>query len=176
MGAFAAGACAASRRAPHAGRKTSRSEVMVRFNMRAVYGWTTGSYLANMLIMKESEHPGKPSQRPLQKPSRPPNALFRALADETRRDILEYLRAGPRTSGEIAAQFRSTWPTISRHLAVLRAGGLVVSERKGQAIYYELNTSVFQDLVQHLVGWVKPLGQAAPGERPLLKARRTQQA
>jgi len=66
--------------------------------------------------------------------------------------------------------------TISRHLAVLRAGSLVVSERKGQAIYYELNTSVFQDLVQHLVGWVKPLGQAAPGERPLLKARRTQQA
>ena len=129
-----------------------------------------------MLIMKEfAESSGKPNPRPVQRASRPPSALFRALADETRRDILEYLRAGPRTSGEIAAQFRSTWPTISRHLAVLRAGGLVVSERKGQAIYYELNTSVFQDLVQHLMGWVKPLGQA-PGERPLLKARRTQQA
>ena len=46
--------------------------------------------------------------------------VFRALADETRREILDFLRAGPRTSGEIADQFESTWPTISRHLAVLR--------------------------------------------------------
>jgi DNA-binding transcriptional ArsR family regulator len=60
---------------------------------------------------------------------RPPNAVFRALADETRRQILDLLRAGPRTSGEIADQFLSTWPTISRHLAVLRAGGLVIAER-----------------------------------------------
>ncbi len=96
---------------------------------------------------------------------RPPNAVFRALADETRREILEFLRAGPRTSGEIADQFQSTWPTISRHLAVLRAGGLVVTERKGQEIYYELNTSVFQDLIQHLVGWMKPSRQRAPARR-----------
>jgi DNA-binding transcriptional ArsR family regulator len=93
------------------------------------------------------------------------NAVFRALADETRRDILEYLRAGPRTSGDIAAQFHSSWPTISRHLAVLRAGGFVVSERQGQVIYYELNTSVFQDLVQHLMGWMKPSPRAAPRKR-----------
>src|SRR6476619_8567127 len=93
----------------------------------------------------------------IMKPSRrPSNAVFRALADETRRDILEFLRAGPRTSGEIADQFHSSWPTISRHLAVLRAGGLVLSERKGQAIYYELNTSVFEDLVQHVMGWITP--------------------
>jgi DNA-binding transcriptional ArsR family regulator len=96
---------------------------------------------------------------------RPPNAVFRALADPTRRDILEYLRAGPRTSGDIAAQFHSSWPTISRHLAVLRAGGFVVSERNGQVIYYELNTSVFQDLVQHLMGWMKPLPRTAPRKR-----------
>src|SRR3982074_2083694 len=93
---------------------------------------------------------------------RPPNAVFRALADETRRGILDFLRAGPRTSGEIADQFQLTWPTISRHLAVLRAGGLVVTERRGQAIYYELNTSVFQDLIQHLMGWVKPSRPTAP--------------
>jgi len=91
------------------------------------------------------------------KTSRPPNEVFRALADETRRQILQFLRTGPRTSGEIADQFRSSWPTISRHLAVLRVAGLVVTERKGQAIYYELNTSVFEDLVQHLVEWIKPL-------------------
>ncbi len=86
----------------------------------------------------------------------PAPAAFRALADDTRREILEFLRGGPRTSGEIADQFHSSWPTISRHLAVLRSGGLVVAERRGQAIYYELNTSVFEDLVQHLMGWVKP--------------------
>lgn len=80
-----------------------------------------------------------------------PNALFRALADPTRRDILKLLRGGPRTSGEIAARFDSSWPTISRHLAVLREAGLVVAERNGQEIHYELNTSVFQDLVQHLM-------------------------
>jgi len=97
---------------------------------------------------------------------RPPsNAVFRALADETRRQILEFLRAGPRTSGEIADQFHSSWPTISRHLAVLRAGGLVVTERQGQAIYYELNTSVFQDLIQRFVGWMKPFRQSAPARR-----------
>ena len=93
------------------------------------------------------------------------NAVYRALADETRRSILAYLRDGPRTSGEIADQFHSSWPTISRHLAVLRAGGLVVAERQGQAIYYELNTSVFQDLVQHLVGWIKPFSQKVPSRR-----------
>src|SRR3954471_4429602 len=95
-----------------------------------------------------------------QRPS-PSHAAFRALADETRREILAFLRGGPRTSGEIADQFHSSWPTISRHLAVLRAGGLVVTERRGQAIYYELNTSVFEDLVQHLMGWVKPKRRAA---------------
>jgi len=99
------------------------------------------------------------------KTSRPPNEVFRALADETRRQILQFLRTGPRTSGEIADQFRSSWPTISRHLAVLRVAGLVVTERKGQAIYYELNTSVFQDLVQHLVEWIKPLRHTPAGRR-----------
>ena len=103
---------------------------------------------------------------------RPPApAAFRALADDTRRDILEFLRSGPRTSGEIADQFHSSWPTISRHLSVLRAGGLVVAERRGQEIYYELNTSVFEDLVQHLMGWVKrPSTRATPVKRRIQEA------
>ena len=87
------------------------------------------------------------------------NAVFRALADPTRREILRLLRAGPRTSGEIAGRFDSSWPTISRHLAVLREADLILAERNGQEIHYELNTSVFQDLVQHLVEWVKPDGR-----------------
>src|SRR5262249_34675164 len=81
---------------------------------------------------------------------------FRALADPTRRDILRLLRDGPLTSGEIANAFPSTWATVSRHLAVLREADLVIAERDGQSIRYELNTSVFQDLIQHLVDWTAP--------------------
>lgn len=84
------------------------------------------------------------------------------------------LRGGPRTSGEIASQFDSSWPTISRHLAVLREAGLVLAERKGQEIYYELNASVFQDLVQHLMDWAKPA--AARPRRNLRSVRKEQGA
>jgi DNA-binding transcriptional ArsR family regulator len=86
----------------------------------------------------------------------PPNAVFRALADPTRRQILSMLRDGPRTSGEIASRFESSWPTISRHLAILSEGGLVAARRRGQEIHYELNTSVFQDLARHVLEWVTP--------------------
>ena len=88
---------------------------------------------------------------------------FAALADQTRRDILSLLRGGPRTSGQIADAFRSSWPTISRHLGVLRHAGLVVAERQGQEIYYELNTSVFQDVVRHLMELMKPVARSRPG-------------
>src|SRR3954463_11698811 len=84
------------------------------------------------------------------------NRPFQALADGTRREILRLLRDGPLTSGEIAERFESSWPTISRHLGVLREAGLVTTERHGQEIRYELNTSVFQDLVQHLIDWTRP--------------------
>jgi DNA-binding transcriptional ArsR family regulator len=87
------------------------------------------------------------------------NAVFRAMADPTRREILRLLRTAPRTSGEIAAKFDSSWPTVSRHLAVLKDAGLVTAERNGQEIHYELNTSVFEDLVEHLLKWVKPNGR-----------------
>jgi DNA-binding transcriptional ArsR family regulator len=92
----------------------------------------------------------------MQEYGEPPNSAFRALADGTRRDILKSLGAGPRTSGDIASRYESSWPTISRHLAILRDAGLVSTHREGQEIYYELNTSVFQDLVQHLLEWVTP--------------------
>jgi DNA-binding transcriptional ArsR family regulator len=82
------------------------------------------------------------------------NQVFKALADPTRRGILELLRAGPKSSGEIAEAFPSSWPTISRHLAVLREAGLIQAAREGQHIRYELDTSVVQDLIQHLLGWV----------------------
>ena len=83
-------------------------------------------------------------------------AAFKALSDPTRRDILKLLRNGPKTSGEIAEKFPSAWATISRHLAVLRDAGLILSERNGQQIVYELNTTVFDDVVNHLLEWTRP--------------------
>jgi ArsR family transcriptional regulator len=79
------------------------------------------------------------------------NRAFRALADPTRRRILRLLRERPRTSGEIADAFQSSWPTISRHLAVLRAAKLIVSERKGQFIEYDINTTVLQEVIELLL-------------------------
>jgi ArsR family transcriptional regulator, repressor of sdpIR and other operons len=99
------------------------------------------------------------------------NRTFRALADGTRRDILRLLRDGSRTSGDLAAQFNSSWPTVSRHLSVLREAGLVVAERDGQEIRYELNTSVFQDLIQHLIEWTRPTPRKTNRRNP--KRQRT---
>ncbi len=84
------------------------------------------------------------------------NDVFRALSDPTRREILEMLRGGPRTSGEIADKFSTSWATISRHLSVLKDAELILAERNGQHIVYELNTTVFQDVVENLIKWLGP--------------------
>jgi DNA-binding transcriptional ArsR family regulator len=94
-----------------------------------------------------------------------PDAVFKALADPTRREILQLLRPGPKSSGEIAEHFTSAWPTVSRHLAVLRDAELVTTERDGSTIRYELNTTVFQDAVEHLLDWVKPGGSNGKRKR-----------
>lgn len=86
-------------------------------------------------------------------------AAFKALADPTRREILRLLRTGPKSSGELAERFDSAWPTVSRHLGVLRDAGLIISTRDGQNIVYELNTTVFDDLVNHLMDWTRPNGR-----------------
>jgi DNA-binding transcriptional ArsR family regulator len=87
-----------------------------------------------------------------------PDAVFKALADPTRREILHLLRTGPKASGEIAEHFPSAWATISRHLAVLRDAELVTTERQGSNIVYELDTTVFQDSLQGLLNWIQPRG------------------
>jgi DNA-binding transcriptional ArsR family regulator len=87
-----------------------------------------------------------------------PDAVFKALADGTRREILQLLRSGPKSSGEIAERFPSAWATISRHLAVLREAELVTTERNGASIVYELNTTVVQDAVENLLNWIQPRG------------------
>jgi ArsR family transcriptional regulator len=84
------------------------------------------------------------------------NDVFRALSDPTRREILELLRSGPRTSGEIADKFSTSWATISRHLSVLKDADLILAERDGQHVVYELNTTVFQDVIENLIKWLRP--------------------
>ena len=82
-----------------------------------------------------------------------PNHVFRALSDPTRREILRMLRAGPLTSGEIAERFSTAWATVSRHLSVLRDADLIVAERNGTSIKYELNATVMQELMAHMLDW-----------------------
>ncbi|MGO0121749.1 autorepressor SdpR family transcription factor [Desulfothermobacter acidiphilus] len=79
--------------------------------------------------------------------------VFKALADDTRRQILQLLQERDLTAGEIAAHFELSWPTISHHLNVLKQAHLVQDYRKGQNIFYSLNTTVFQEVV----GWVMDL-------------------
>jgi DNA-binding transcriptional ArsR family regulator len=88
------------------------------------------------------------------------NAVFRALADPTRREILKMLRSGPRTSGEIAERFPARWATVSRHLGVLRDAELILAERDGQYVRYALSTTVFQDVTEHLLDWFRPGGSS----------------
>ena len=76
---------------------------------------------------------------------------FRALADPTRRRILEMLRDGDLAAGEIAAAFPMAWASVSHHLQVLKGADLVLAERDGQFIRYSLNTTTMQDLLQHVM-------------------------
>jgi DNA-binding transcriptional ArsR family regulator len=77
--------------------------------------------------------------------------VFRAIADPTRRAILDRLRAGAANAGALAADFRQTRPAISKHVKVLREARLVVETRSGRERYYELNPAP----LQAVVGWVE---------------------
>ncbi len=76
------------------------------------------------------------------------NSLFKALNDQTRREILEMLRENDMTAGEIADKFDMTKPSISHHLSLLKQANLVIDVRKGQFIYYSLNTTVMDDIIK----------------------------
>jgi len=93
--------------------------------------------------------------------------VFEALSSTTRRKILAYLSATSLTAGEIADRFDVAKPTISKHLSVLEAAGLIAGERRGQFIHYSL---VRDNLVNTLNGFVP---QVCPVSRPL---RRESQA
>ncbi|AGU76565.1 MULTISPECIES: autorepressor SdpR family transcription factor [Streptococcus] len=72
---------------------------------------------------------------------------FKALSHPVRREILDLLKMGKMSAGEIADQFELTGATISHHLSVLKQADLVVESREKNFIYYELNTSVLEDMM-----------------------------
>lgn len=76
------------------------------------------------------------------------NDVFKALADPTRRKILELLSNKDMIAGDIAEYFQISKPSISHHLTILKNAGLITDERQGQTIVYSLNTTVFQDMVK----------------------------
>ena len=72
---------------------------------------------------------------------------LRALADPIRREILHLLKGGRMSAGEIADHFPVTGASISRHLSVLKEADLIRDDRQGKYIFYELNTSVLEEIM-----------------------------
>ena len=79
------------------------------------------------------------------------NALFKALAHPVRRRIIDMLRKGPMASGDIAAAFDMSWPTITGHLNALKEAGLVSPEREGVSIRYRLEISAVEEALAFLL-------------------------
>ena len=78
------------------------------------------------------------------------NNLFKALSDPTRREILDILRESDLSASDIAVNFTISKPSISHHLSILHQAELVLRERRGQQIFYSLNTTVFQQVIEWL--------------------------
>lgn len=76
-----------------------------------------------------------------------------ALSDPTRREILNLLKGGRRSAGEICEHFPVSGAAISRHLSVLKDADLIFDKREGKFIFYELNTSVLEEIML----WIKDL-------------------
>lgn len=73
--------------------------------------------------------------------------VFKALSDETRREILKMLSKQDMSAGEIADNFNMSKPSISKHLEILRDSELISSEKKGQFVIYSINTSILQEVL-----------------------------
>src|SRR3984893_1125637 len=71
--------------------------------------------------------------------------VFKALSDPTRRRVLQLLRKGPMSAGELSDQFDVSKPTMSAHFAVLKEAGLVGSEKSGKSVTYWLNATVLEE-------------------------------
>lgn len=83
------------------------------------------------------------------------NAVFKALNDTTRREILTLLKQGDKSAGEIADHFKIGKATISHHLDLLKQADLVSAEKKGQFVIYSLNTTVMDDILAWFLSFKK---------------------
>lgn len=76
------------------------------------------------------------------------NEMLKALSDPVRRDILTMLKDGKKSAGEIAEKFDLTGATVSYHLSKLKGADLIAEQKYKNFVYYELNTSVFEEIVK----------------------------
>ena len=76
------------------------------------------------------------------------NKTFKALADPTRRKILELLKKREMSAGEIAANFDISLPSLTHHFNILKEADLISQERQGQQIIYSINLSVMEELME----------------------------
>ena len=79
--------------------------------------------------------------------------VLEAISDPTRRKILDLLKRGEMSAGELGEHFDISGPSMSHHLSKLKAADLVMTTRQGQSIYYSINTSVFDDAAQFVIGF-----------------------
>ncbi|MBR2937389.1 MAG: winged helix-turn-helix transcriptional regulator [Oscillospiraceae bacterium] len=77
---------------------------------------------------------------------------MKALSDPIRREILELLKSGRLSAGEITEKFPVTGPAVSKHLSVLKEADLIRDTREGKFIFYELNASVLEEVMLWLTG------------------------
>ena len=90
--------------------------------------------------------------------------VFKALADPTRRRVLELLRSRPMTAGELGAHFSVSAPTMSAHFNVLKEADLVVADKQGKTVTYRLRLSVLEDA---LLGFASVFGIGAAPSTPI---------
>ncbi len=92
------------------------------------------------------------------------SSVFKALSDPTRRRVLQMLRQGPMSAGEISDRFEVSKPTMSAHFAVLKEADLIHAEKAGKSILYHLKLSVLEEA---LLGFVHSFdgGAEAPAAK-----------
>ncbi len=79
---------------------------------------------------------------------------LKAVSHPIRREILNLLKTGPKSAGELSGQFSETGATISHHLSILKKAGLIVEEKQKNFIYYHLDASIFEEILV----WIEELG------------------
>jgi ArsR family transcriptional regulator len=79
--------------------------------------------------------------------------VLEAISDPSRRKILDLLKQQELSAGELGEHFDITGPSMSHHLSKLKNADLVLATRRGQSIYYSINTSVFDDAAQFVIGF-----------------------